>query len=429
MLKYIWMVTEDLFVTVTLVTWMHAMLGRLYGAEGRLTHKVGIWVGLASSIVFAAFKNGTNKIISSHWNHYICLLIMALSLLFLVLTLIFGRGEKKAFTAGGAIYSACGALLSAIWIFYKLPGVMLYPFNFNTMGNGYLSWYYAERLGGWLLALVVLYVYSVLLHKCTLRIKRLAVPVALYNAAALINSAYCFGFFFAPWITRAKWLKWPVKYNAAEHGIIRDITMFATKNADLFILLTAALVLLMAALYFAENLKIVDKYENRAQLRKLKARNRHNRRQTVGTVALLACAVISVSAVKAYDTRVIELSPPETYTVEDDRILIPVDTVSDGHLHRFEYRTENNVDVRWIVVKKPGSASFGTGLDACEVCGNAGYYERNGQVICKRCDVVMNINTIGFRGGCNPIPLGYELVDGNVVFKLDDIIAGEREFK
>ena len=85
--------------------------------------------------------------------------------------------------------------------------------------------------------------------------------------------------------------------------------------------------------------------------------------------------------------------------------------------------------MRWIVVKKPNSASFGVGLDACEVCGNAGYFERNGQIICKRCDVVMNINTIGFKGGCNPIPLAYEVKDGYLVFKLEDITAGEKEFR
>ena len=138
-----------------------------------------------------------------------------------------------------------------------------------------------------------------------------------------------------------------------------------------------------------------------------------------------------MTVVKTNDTKQVELSAPESYTVDEDAgvILVPMENVSDGHLHRFEYRTEKNIDVRWIVVKKPNSASFGVGLDACEVCGNAGYFERSGQVICKRCDVVMNINTIGFKGGCNPIPLAYEVKDGNLVFKLSDIIAGEKEFR
>ena len=44
-------------------------------------------------------------------------------------------------------------------------------------------------------------------------------------------------------------------------------------------------------------------------------------------------------------------------------------------------------------------------------------------------NVVMNTNTIGFKGGCNPIPLNYEVEGGNLVFAMTDLIAGEREFK
>lgn len=42
-----------------------------------------------------------------------------------------------------------------------------------------------------------------------------------------------------------------------------------------------------------------------------------------------------------------------------------------------------------------------------------GYYERNDDVVCKRCDVVMNKSTIGFKGGCNPVPFEYEIVNKN----------------
>ena len=81
------------------------------------------------------------------------------------------------------------------------------------------------------------------------------------------------------------------------------------------------------------------------------------------------------------------------------------------------------------MVRKPNSVAYGVGLDACEVCGNAGYYERSGVVVCRRCDVVMNTSTIGFKGGCNPIPLKYEVDGGNLVFAMDDLIAAEKEFK
>ena len=430
LLKYIWMVTQDLFLTVTFATLIRAVLGRLYGGTGRRFDTIGIAVGVAASAVLAVVKNTTNLIISSHWNHYIYGSIMVLSLAFLVLTLVFGRKENRgALGVSGALLCATGAGLTAVWIFFKLPGVMAYPFNFNTMGNGYLSWYYFERLIGWLIALLMLVIYARLLYACALQIKKYALPLSVLNIGLTANMAYCAGRFFVPWVNRAKWLNWPVRYTREEFGWIGDWMMFTAQQAQLFIWITAALVLALAVVFFAENTKVTERYDNPAQLRKLRARNRRHRRQAVAGAVFLVLAAVCIGPVQAYDTRVIELSAPETYTVEGDQILIPMEEVNDGHLHRFEYRTEKNIDVRWIVVKKPGSASFGVGLDACEVCGNAGYFERGGQVICKRCDVVMNINTIGFKGGCNPIPLAYTVRSGYLVFDLNDIRAGEKEFR
>ena len=94
MLKYLWTVTEDLFVVVTLVTWIHAVLGRLYGRSGRRTSFAGICAGVIASAVLAVVKGTTNRIISSHWNHYIFAAIAVLSLLFVLLCLILGRKER-----------------------------------------------------------------------------------------------------------------------------------------------------------------------------------------------------------------------------------------------------------------------------------------------------------------------------------------------
>ena len=429
MLKYLWMLTQELFLTVTLVTWMHAMLGRLHGAAGRRIHGAALAVGTAASFALAVAKYTTNRIVSSHWNHYIYGAIIVLTLAFLILSLLLGRKENKTMGPDGVILSIVGGGLSAVLIFYQLPTVLLYPFSFNTMGNGYLSTYYGVRLGGWLLGLMLMLVYSRVMYHCALHIRPYGLLPALLNAGTVSFSVYCFGRFFVPWVNRAKWLGWPVKYNDEAYGWAGDMMMFTAKHAMLFIWIVAALAALLALVFFIRNTRVTEPYNNPAQLRKLRARNRRNRRAAVAVACGVALSVVILTAVKAYDTRVIELSAPETYTVAENQILIPLEAVNDGHLHRFEYRTEKNIDVRWIVVRKPNSASYGVGLDACEVCGNAGYFERNGQVICKRCDVVMNINTIGFKGGCNPIPLAYEVKDGNLVFKMEDILAGEKEFR
>ena len=425
------MVTQDLFLTVTLVTLMHAMLSRLPERKGRMIHGIAIGVGVLASAALAAAKYNTNRIISSHWNHYIYAAILTLTALILLLTVLFGRKENGRRNARSMILCIAGSLLSATLIFYSLPGVLLYPFSFNTMGQGYLSSYYAVRMAGWLGALVLLFVYSRLLFRCALYIKPFGLVPAALNAGTLSFAVYCFGRFFVPWVNRAKWLKWPVKYTGAAYGWIGDWMMFTANHSMLFIWIAAGIAVLLAVLLFRQGTVIREPYDNPAQLRKLKARNRHWRRVAAGVLACIALCAVVMTAVKTGDTKQVELSEPEAYTVDQEAgvVLVPVENVSDGHLHRFEYKTEKNINVRWIVVKKPNSAAFGVGLDACEVCGNAGYFERSGQVVCKRCDVVMNINTIGFKGGCNPIPMPYEVRDGNLIFRLSDIIAGEKEFR
>jgi uncharacterized membrane protein len=285
------------------------------------------------------------------------------------------------------------------------------------------------RLAGWALGLVLLLIYARIMYLCALRVEPMAMVRRFLNLCLLVQAAYWFGRYFMPWVNRAKWLKWPVKYTDEAFGWIGQWMMFTADHAMLFIWLVVLLAAVCGAMVFMQNVKVVDPYDNPAQLRKLKARGRHFRRLSSAALAGLLIFTGVLTFVKSYDTRVIELSAPETYTVKEDKILIPLEAVNDGHLHRFEYQTENGVNVRWIVVRKPNAASYGVGLDACEVCGNAGYFERNGQVVCKRCDVVMNINTIGFKGGCNPIPLPYEVGDGTLVFRLSDIRAGEKEFK
>ena len=425
------MVTQDLFLTVTLTTLLHVFLSRLMGSGGRRIHSIFLGTGALGAVALAAVKYNTRLIISSHWNHYIYAVILILTVLILFLSIFFGRKELKNAPAAGMLLCITGSLMSAVLIFYSLPGVLLYPFSFNTMGQGYLSSYYLVRMAGWLGALVLLFVYSRLLSRCALYIKPFRLVTIAANAGLITFAVYCFGRFFVPWVNRAKWLHWPVKYTDTAYGWIGSWMMFTADHSMLFIWIIAVIAAVLAILLFRQGTVIRETYDNPAQLRKLKARNRHWRRVAAGVLICIVLCTVFMTVVKTNDTKQVELSAPEAYTEDQEAgvLLVPMENVSDGHLHRFEYRTDKNILVRWIVVRKPNSAAFGVGLDACEVCGNAGYFERSGQIICKRCDVVMNINTIGFKGGCNPIPLPYEVKDGNLVFRLSDIIAGEKEFR
>ena len=113
MFKYLWMVSQDLFLCVTLTTLMNVILSRLYGRKGSRLHGIALCVGVLASVALAAVKYNTNLIISSHWNHYIYAVV-------LVLTAIVGRKENQKLNAGGILLCVSGSLLSATFIFYAL---------------------------------------------------------------------------------------------------------------------------------------------------------------------------------------------------------------------------------------------------------------------------------------------------------------------
>ena len=124
MLKYLWMVVQDLFLTVTYTTWMHAVLSRLFGRKGRMIHAIALGAGSLASVVLAIVKYNTKLIISSHWNHYLYAVMISLSLAFLVLCLLFGRRESGKMGVGGAalsaVYSSAPRLLLIFFCHYDV---------------------------------------------------------------------------------------------------------------------------------------------------------------------------------------------------------------------------------------------------------------------------------------------------------------------
>ena len=41
----------------------------------------------------------------------------------------------------------------------------------------------------------------------------------------------------------------------------------------------------------------------------------------------------------------------------------------------------------------------------------------------------MNINTIGFKGGCNPIVIDYKIHDGSIIVPIAELVKHEDIFK
>ncbi|MBQ7220956.1 MAG: DUF2318 domain-containing protein [Synergistaceae bacterium] len=209
-----------------------------------------------------------------------------------------------------------------------------------------------------------------------------------------------------------------------------DVMIWRDANQNAFLFAQLALALVMLSFVILTHRTPEGIFPNRALLRKEKARLRDCRRWSWSLGVFWMLAVFIVIVLHYYDTKPPAEIQPEPYDMEDGIISIALDKVSDGHLHKFSYVTPNKYDVRFLVVKKPAGTAYGVGLDACDICGLAGYYERGDEeVICRRCDVVMNKNTIGFKGGCNPVPFEYEIRGGKIYIDVKELEKHETRFK
>ena len=93
-------------------------------------------------------------------------------------------------------------------------------------------------------------------------------------------------------------------------------------------------------------------------------------------------------------------------TEEQGTIALPLAAVGDGGMH-FYSLADTEADggaLRFFVIRKP-DGTMQACMDACEICGDQGYYEEAGAVTCRNCSAPINLPTLGQTGGCNPIPV------------------------
>jgi uncharacterized membrane protein len=205
------------------------------------------------------------------------------------------------------------------------------------------------------------------------------------------------------------------------------LLVWLINHQTLFLALLGAAAIAAPLSLLRANLRRASQAPNAALRRLAKATKRRRLRYSLASAGAYVALGLAVTVGVAIDQREVELSPPEPYELAGEVALVPLELVEDGHLHRFAYTAADGTEVRFIVVKKNGVA-YGVGLDACEVCGPTGYYERDGKIVCRLCDVIMNIATIGFKGGCNPIPLEYTLDGGNLLVQTADLEAAASIF-
>jgi high-affinity iron transporter len=95
---------------------------------------------------------------------------------------------------------------------------------------------------------------------------------------------------------------------------------------------------------------------------------------------------------------------------------LPLASVNDGKIHFFEVADPKAAGamLRFFAIQKPDGAMQAC-MDACEICGDLGYYQDLSGLNCRNCGAPINLPTLGQTGGCNPIPVQSSVQRGEFV--------------
>ena len=114
-------------------------------------------------------------------------------------------------------------------------------------------------------------------------------------------------------------------------------------------------------------------------------------------------------------------APPDARTLApaDGRVRVPLDELADGRAHFYSVELSGGA-VRLLAIRKPGGM-YAAALDACQICGPAGYAQEGGNLICRNCAAAIYIPSVGDTGGCNPIGVPSRVVGDALAIALADL--------
>ncbi|MBI0038203.1 MULTISPECIES: Fe-S-containing protein [unclassified Gilliamella] len=416
MLQYLISITDNTFVPVIILALVSAVFVQSNLYSGKKYLIIGFLLGMLAAIIYAILKRNTGIAVREYYD-----LGVIIPWCIIVIPLLISWSLRNSFQQ--PIIKILLAVLTAVAIglitAQCLPNILLYPFGFDVGMESIFNNDYLFKWVGYGFALLVCGLIGWLIYRLCARLSTRLVKViatfaiiifTMQNAINLLQILIVRRF-----ISPQQWMM--------------DLVIFILAHVNLFTFIFMVLVLLLTVLLYtkAKTTSLVG--NNPAQIRKLKASLRRDRRTSLLLMAGVAITAYTVTRARYIFEKGVELTPAEPVTLNaDGLIVIPLEQVNDGNLHRYGYQTTDGTLVRFIVIKKSENA-YGVGFDACDICGASGYYQRGNQVVCILCDVVMNIATIGFSGGCNPVPLKYEILDGNMIIRPTHLEAEKSRFK
>lgn len=361
------------------------------------TMRWGFW----GSVFIIAVKVGTRNAVSREVFEAAAIMVAVIAEIS-ILCFFFRRSMRTRQTVDKKVTYAIGAAVVALFLYHGME-IWLIPVStlFTAAGN-FLTAIVFVRLAGFAIGLGFAALGGYLVYKASaaLYYKRLLFVFTVQLAAILLQQII-----FVVQVLMARQL--------LPGGILMRIMAPLINHQSWFIFVVFFVTILVPITLFLQKKPQRPEGANPAQYRKILMYAKHKLRWGTAVVISLCLMVFLSSFGSIYANKKEVLVPAVPVNAVDGNVSVTLEQVNDGHLHRFVYKASGGELVRFIVIQKGGS-SYGVGLDACDICGATGYYEKDGQVICRLCDVRMNKATIGMKGGCNPIPVEYKVENGRI---------------
>jgi high-affinity iron transporter len=196
---------------------------------------------------------------------------------------------------------------------------------------------------------------------------------------------------------------------------------------DLFFFVTILALAALMVLFDAKRREPLVEAASAAQ-RRMAAWSARRERLWMASVYIFSFLFIAMlTAEFVYAKSQSALSPSTEITFVNGQVKIPLAQVADGDLHRYQTQ-ENGTPIRFWLYQKP-DGKVATVFDACEICGAVGFYKSGNGVVCKNCSAPINPQSVGSKGGCNPVPLKATQTADSVIIQEADIAAGSRMFE
>jgi uncharacterized membrane protein len=185
-----------------------------------------------------------------------------------------------------------------------------------------------------------------------------------------------------------------------------------------FTVILGAAALLVLREWMSARGRAAENAPDAAERRRLEWERRKQRRWAFASAFTCTAVILILAAEFAY-ARVTAQTEAKSIQADNGEVRIPMSEISDANLHLYNVDA-SGTNVRFLVIRK-SDGNWGTALDACLICGTAGYRQEGSNVICRNCASAIYIPTIGEAGGCNPVGVPSRLENGALVIDVSNL--------